>query len=286
MSKKRIVVIALAAGSAVMAAVLAKGIISKKQPEVETTVIDKVEKIEVLVTAKDLQIGDRLSTGAVLWKNWPKESVIESMITKDEMPDAEATLMQYRAKYTMLEGETVNMRKLVDPKGSGMLSAILSKGMRAMSVRVNDRASAGGFILPNDRVDVVVSKKLISADGRKLFKTETVIENVRVLAINQIYKQAAPVSAEGGGEAEGENAIKGESATLEMTLQQAEVLLRAQDEGEDDLSLVLRSMAENEGISNPSAQLTEKYRGVDGNSKKSSDTLYIRAGQESFASGN
>ena len=70
MSKMRIVMFALAAGSAVMAGVLAKGMVGKK-PQVQTEVINKVKTVEVLVAAKDIEVGEKLAPGTIIWKEWP-----------------------------------------------------------------------------------------------------------------------------------------------------------------------------------------------------------------------
>jgi pilus assembly protein CpaB len=199
------------------------------------------------------------------------------MITKDEKPDADQAIAEFRALVQMYEGETIIEKKLVDPKGGGFMSAILPKGMRAISVAISDRSSAGGFILPNDRVDVILTRKINgSSGGNQIVKSETVISNVRVLAVNQTFRQAK----------EGEEvSIKGETATLEMSMPQAEVVARVESEGE--LSLALRSIAESEGHAmEEGPQLAEKYRGGDSTKKRSNDTLFVRYGIETYATNN
>ena len=234
MSKMRILMFALAAGSAAMAGVLAKGFIGQK-PEVQTEVVNKVVTVDVLVAAKDIEVGEKLAAGSIVWKPWPKDNVLDAMVTKDEKPDADQAMAEMRALTVMFEGETINEKKIVDPKTGGFLSAILPKGMRAISVAISSRSSAGGFILPNDRVDVILTRK-IQAPGSStpIVKSETVISNVRVLAVNQTFRQAK----------EGEEVATkdGETATLELTMPQSEVVARVESEGE--LSLALRSIAE------------------------------------------
>jgi pilus assembly protein CpaB len=276
MSKMRIVMFALAAGSAVMAGVLAKGMVGKK-PQMQTEVINKVKTIDVLVAAKDIEVGEKLAPGSIIWKAWPQDNVIDVMVTKEEKPDADQAMAEFRALVPMFEGETIIEKKLVDPKGGGFMSAILPKGMRAVSVAISDRSSAGGFILPNDRVDVILTRKLNGASGgNQIVKSETVISNVRVLAINQTFRQAK----------EGEEvAIKGETATLEMTMVQAEVVARVESEGE--LSLALRSIAESEGRAmEEGPMLAEKYRAGGDTKKRSNDTLFVRYGIETYATNN
>jgi pilus assembly protein CpaB len=270
MSKMRVVMLGLAVGSAVVAGVLAKGVIgSKPDPAVEATIIKKFETVDVLVASRDIQTGEKLVAGTVLWRAWPRENVQDSMITKEEMPDAEEKYAETRVFVPMFEGEVVNDKKIVKPGEGGFMSAILPKGMRAVSVAVSPRSTAGGFILPNDRVDVILTAKI---DGPgNLVKSETVISNVRVLAMNQIFKKVQ----------EGEDvALKEvETATLELTPQQSEILAKVETAGE--LSLALRSIAENDGKAlDEGPMLSEKYRG-DG--KTSSDTLFIRAGIETYS---
>jgi pilus assembly protein CpaB len=272
MSKARVAMFGLAIGSAVLAVFLYKGVLGKKKPAEaqQTQIIDKVKKIDVLVAARDVTVGEKLAAGSLIWKNWPEDSITEPMITKDEMPEAEMELAEARAAIQMFEGEVVIAKKYIKTGEGGFLSAVLPKGMRAVSVAVSPRSTAGGFILPNDRVDVLLTKK-ISGEGQ-LVKSETVISNVRILAMNQIFKKTQ----------EGEDvALKEvETATLELTAQQTEVLAKVETEGE--LSLALRSIAENDGRPlNEGPQLAEKYRG-DGKIK-STDTLIIRAGIETYA---
>lgn len=269
MSKMRIVMLGLAVGSAVVAGVLAKGVIGKKAKPVEAQIINKVETVDVLVASRDIQTGEKLAAGTIFWKSWPKDNVQDSMITREEMPDAEEKYAEARAFVPMFEGEVVNDKKIVKLGEGGFMSAILPKGMRAVSVAVSPRSTAGGFILPNDRVDVILTKK-IQGPGN-LVSSATVISNVRVLAMNQIFKKVQ----------EGEDvALKEvETTTLELTPQQSEILAKVETEGE--LSLALRSIAENDGKSlEEGPVLSEKYRG---NGKNSSDTLFIRGGIETYS---
>jgi pilus assembly protein CpaB len=272
MSKMRIVMFALAAGSAVMAGLLAKGMLGKPS-EQETEVVTKVKTVSVLVAAKDIEVGERLASGTIIWKEWPADNVLDVMITKDEKADADTAMAETRARIQMFEGEPINEKKVVDPKGGGFMSAVLPKGMRAISVAISERSSAGGFILPNDKVDILLTRKGSNSTAR----TETVISNVRVLAINQIYR---PVK-------EGEEvALKeGQTATVELTPPQAEIIARMESEGE--LSLALRSIAENDGKAmDEGPELAEKYRDANGKKPRTTDTLFIRYGRETYATNN
>jgi pilus assembly protein CpaB len=277
MSKMRIVMFVLAAGSAAMAGVLAKGLLNKKAPTEAAPVVVQAKTVDVLVAARDIELGEKLANGTINWKAWPAENVLEAMITRDEKPDADVAMAEYRVLLPMFEGETIIEKKLVDPKGGGFMSSVLPKGMRAISVAISDRSAAGGFIMPNDRVDVMITRK-IQAPGSstQLVKSETVLSNVRVMAINQTFRQAKE------GE---ENSIKGtETATLELTQPQTEVIARVESEGE--ISLSLRSIAENDGAGmDRGPELAEKYRG-DKKKARNNDTLFVRYGIETFATNN
>jgi pilus assembly protein CpaB len=147
--------------------------------------------------------------------------------------------------------------------------------MRAFSVAISNRSSAGGFILPNDRVDVILTRKIPAPDGSgTLVKSETVITNVRVLAINQVFRQAK----------EGEDVALKETdtATLELNLEQSEIVAKVESQGE--LSLVLRSISESEGRSMEGGpQLAEKYQAKGASEVVNGDTLFVRYGIETYA---
>ncbi len=267
MSKMRIAILGLAAGSAVMAGLLAKGFIGAK-PEVEKVEINTTKTVDVLIASKDILLGDRLGDGAAEWKAWPVDNVSSAMITRDEMPDARESLATARAKTMFFAGETIIDKKLVMAGETGFMSAILPKGMRAISVAISAQSSAGGFILPNDRVDVILTRKV-----NDLTTAETVLSNVRVLAINQTYRQEK--------EGDSPTIAEGKTATLELDPRQTEIIALIESSGE--LSLALRSMAENEGknAAQLGPTLSERYSGKKAGS---TDTLYVRYGVEVYTS--
>ena len=274
MSKMRIVIFGLAFGSAIMAGLLAKGFIGQK-PEKEIVEISKVKTVDVLTALKDINMGERFVDGSTSWKPWPVENVTDAMITRDEKPDAREAYLSARARITIFEGETILEKKLVLPGESGFMSAILPKGMRAVSVAVSEHSGAGGFILPNDRVDVILTRKLDNPQGTdKIVNSEIVLSNVRVLAINQTYRQDK--------EGDQVTVAEGKTATLELDPRQTEIIAMIESVGE--LSLALRSIAENDGknMEKEGPQLSEKYSGR----KKTGggDTLFVRYGRETYSS--
>ena len=277
MSKMRVVMFALAIGSALVAALLAKGVIGRK-PEVQVTEVTTVKTTDVLVVAKDVLMGEKFANGTLAWKSWPTDNIEPTMITKDTKPEAIKEYTDARARIAIYQGETVMDRKVLLPGKGGFMSSILPKGMRAISVAISSRSSAGGFILPDDRVDLILTRKAGQGGNgnTKAVSSETVITDVRVLAVNQVYQPK--------GEADTVTVDKGENATIEVTPHQAEVIAMVESSGE--LSLALRSIAENDGkkIEDIMPKLSEKFEVGDGGRKASTDTLYLRYGIETYAS--
>ena len=142
----------------------------------------------------------------------------------------------------ILAGEPIVGRKIVRAGDSGYMAAYLEPGMRAMAIRVTVETAAGGFILPGDRVDVLLTREtnlsnMGAGEGeRSKFASSTVMQNIKVLAIDQ--------STRAGDD---EQAVVGATATLEVGPRDAEALALAKSEGE--LSLVLRSYADTGGPS-------------------------------------
>lgn len=243
MNKTRMIVFGLALGSAGLAAYLAQGFLTK--PKSEIVEINKVETEEVLVAARDISMGDRLDVASLTWRSWPKDHIAPTMISKSEKPNAIEELKEGRARNPVYQGETINEKKIVHPGDKSFMAAILPKGHRAISVRISAETGAGGFILPNDRVDVILTRKL---PGSERQISETVLTNVRVLAIDQTFKQND----------KGDAVVVGKTATVELNPVQAEVLSMVESSGQ--LSLALRSIADSGSqLGDDGPQLTEKF---------------------------
>lgn len=155
---------------------------------------------------------------------------------------------------SILAGEPIVGRKIVRAGDSGYMAAYLEPGMRAMAIRVTVETAAGGFILPGDRADVLLTRevKTPGAGGGSettKFVAATVMQNVKVLAIDQNTRAA-----------ENEQAVVGATATLEVSGRDAEVLALAKSEGE--LSLVLRSYADTAGPSGRVPGATSRGNGA------------------------
>jgi pilus assembly protein CpaB len=234
MKRARIVVLGIAIVAAGAAAFLANGMMGGKPKTIVKQ--QKIDTVEVLVARADIRLGDSIKDKDFKWQTWPKEAVTDGYITKAGKPNAEAELAGAIARAQFLQGEPIKEQKLIKANEGGVMAAILPAGMRAISTKITEETSAGGFILPNDRVDVVVTRKVRGRDSRQeQHVSETLFRNVRVLAIGQDIDTTLKDGKKAGG--------KGAStATLELTPSQAETLALAQQMG--DIQLTLRSLAE------------------------------------------
>ena len=209
---------------------------SKPAPEPDKQVDLNTEK--VLIATKDLAMGNTLTAADVAWRDWPKDSVSGEFITGGAQ-DSEATVVGAVARAGFYAGEPISDAKLIRTD-RGFMSAILPEGKRAVAVRIAADTSAGGFILPNDHVDVIMSRRAdqSAGTGGPEYTTETILNNVRVLAIDQTIEKVAKKDGNAGGDT-----VIGQTATLELTPQQAEIITVAQQMS-DRLTLALRSVSD------------------------------------------
>lgn len=239
MKRARIIVLSIAIVAALGAAWIARAIVSQV-PEVQQ-VEKTVGATDVLVASKNINLGDSVRANDFKWQQWPVEGVTPGLITKDTQPDAPSELSGAVARAPFITGEPIKEQKLIKISEGGVMAAILPAGMRAISTPIREETAAGGFILPNDRVDVILSYKMRTGSKEKSV-SEAVLRNVRVLAIGQALENK-----------DGEKVVAGKTATLELTPRQAEVLTLAQSMGE--LSLSLRSLADSVPGSEPTAKI-------------------------------
>jgi pilus assembly protein CpaB len=230
MKAARLVVLTVAVAAGGVAAMLAGR--SEKPPEVVTAPAPKIASIEVLVAKSDIAVGQAVSPGDMQWQEWPINAATGNFIRKTDRPNAIETLSGSIARAPFVGGEPIREVKLVNAKGSGFMAAILPSGMRAISTQISPETGAGGFILPNDHVDVILTRR--DADktaGGDTHSSETILTNVRVLAIDQNVQ-----------EKDGQKVVVGKTATLELTPAQTETLALSQQLG--TLALALRSITD------------------------------------------
>jgi pilus assembly protein CpaB len=238
MNTARIVVLTIAVGAGGIAAYLASGSDNKPLP---SEPVAQLQTVDVLVAKSDIGLGQTVKPEDMLWQSWPAATASNTFIRRTERPDATTQIAGSIARAPFIAGEPIREPKLVKAVGSGFMAAILPTGMRAISTEISAETGAGGFILPNDRVDVILSKRDKNPDktGPDLVNSEIILSNVRVLAIDQAPK-----------EKDGQNAVVGKTVTLELKPEQAETLARARQTG--TLALALRSIADINVVENKS----------------------------------
>ncbi len=221
--------IALAAGGA--AAFLVSQDDEKKPEAAPPPPVAQLPTVDVLIAKGDIGMGTAVSAADFAWQAWPAATTGGGYITKKERPNAIEELSGSITRAPFTAGEPIREAKLVRANGAaGYMAAILPSGMRAVSTEISPETGAGGFILPNDRVDVILSRRPKDADSRAGGTTsETILTNVRVLAIDQTVE-----------EKNGQRVVVGKTATLELTPRQAETLAQSKQSG--TLSLALRSL--------------------------------------------
>jgi pilus assembly protein CpaB len=208
--------------------------------------VAKLETTEVLVAKADIGIGQSVSAPNLQWQTWPVAAAGPYFIRKSDKPGAIEELSGSIARAPMVAGEPIREAKLIKANGSGFMAAILPSGMRAVSTEISPETGAGGFILPNDHVDVILSRRDREAEksaGHDSFVSETILNNIRVLAIDQAVE-----------EKNGQKVVVGKTATLELAPRQAETLALARQLG--TLSLALRSIAD--GSKQPSDEKPDR----------------------------
>jgi pilus assembly protein CpaB len=230
MNTARIVVLTIALGAGSVAAYLAREPDSKPAPTEPAA--RQLPTVDVLVAKSDIGLGQAVKPEDLQWQTWPAATASNSFIRRADRPDAVNDVIGSIARTPVIAGEPIREQKLVKAKGSGFMAAILPSGSRAVSTEISAETGAGGFILPNDRVDVILSKREKNPDrGPDIVSSEIILSNIRVLAIDQAPK-----------EKEGTNALLGKTVTLELKPEQTESLARARQSGV--LSLALRSITD------------------------------------------
>lgn len=264
MRRPQLIGMAIALTAGVMAFVMVRGMVNR--PPVEKTVEVKVQSSEVLVARTDIGLGQITSDGVFRWQSWPTETVTPGYITRSEQPDAMTQLSGSIARAPVMAGEPITQQKLVKAGQGGVLAAILPAGMRAISTRIKEETAVGNLILPNDRVDVILIRRVRNRSGQEDYVSDLLFGNVRVLAIGQEIESKEGKRTAGGAS----------TATLELTARQAELLALANSMG--DISLSLRSIADLDLEQGPMG-------GVDPSVKESTAIRVLRYGTPSRAYG-
>ena len=247
----RLVILLVAAGAAIAAALLVRGLQDQPVPVQPIQTIQRAAqpvsvelqkpKQNILVVSEDVRVGTYLTIEHLKWQGWPDNANTTAFYVDAVDPDAMDKLIGAVVRIDMMAGEPLTSNKVVHPGQAGFMSAVLTPGMRAVSMEISADAAAGGFIFPGDRVDVLMlyQVEMQTPDGTEdVDQIDTLLENVRVLAIDGYYR---PIAGEEGG------SLVGNRATLELTPADSLVLTAADEEG--DLALTLRSVGEVDGPS-------------------------------------
>jgi len=231
MAPSRVIVLGIAGIAAIGAGLIARNMTAPEPTIVmEATSQREIASEEVLVIAQDVTMGSELGE-ALAWQKWPSDGIQEYFVTRNADPEALQRLQTSVARVPLFAGEPLRIGKLIG-EGQSFMATILPAGKRAIATQISAATSAGGFILPDDRVDVIMTRRS-QTEAAEGFVTETILRNIRVLAIDQTIQE----------DEEGRRVRVGETATLELTPQQAEIITVAQQMA-DRLTLALRAVVD------------------------------------------
>lgn len=219
MLRPLILIIALGAGGG---AAWIAGQKTEPEPVVVTQTPVIQEMTAVLVAGRNVSRGDQMTTDGLLWQEWPAAKVPAAFIDRKGRPNAKKELAGKFANRPISIGEPIADWAL-SQEANGYLAAALAPGKRAVAINVNAQSTAGGFILPNDRVDVLHTVTASRESGA--VRTSTILKGVRVLAIDQTTDDPEA------------STVLGKTATLELTEAQVEAVTAAESAGTISLSL-------------------------------------------------
>lgn len=209
-----------------------------KAPKTVQIVAPATEKTaRVLVAAKDFQRGERFTAEDTKYVDWPVRALSPAYLTESGGATQES-LVGAVARTSIVAGEPVTETKIVRAGSSGLLAAVLSPGMRAVTMRIAPETGVAGFVLPGDKVDIYYSE----SDDKGGTRTAVLLEDVRVLAINTVYSETSETPT-----------IEGANATVELSPQDATRFVSARA-AKGQLSFALRSIAPPDGDTAPSSK--------------------------------
>ena len=229
MNTQRIIVLGIALVAAGGAAFLVRGMLGGGAQVAAAKPAPQIAMSEVLVANVNLTPGQALTTDQIRWQKWPTSNVDPSFLTHDSAGSEDQLVKGTVVRAVILAGQPVTRTAIVHGDASGFMAASLGEGMRAISMPISTDSSAGGFILPNDRVDVILTRKPEGGGNRSIAKT--ILSNLRILAVDQTYRQEKDTRT-----------VIGKTATVEVSPEQAEVIAAAGQSGQ--LSLALRPLSD------------------------------------------
>jgi pilus assembly protein CpaB len=229
MNRKRILgIVAFALCLALVASLGVYRFLSEKNRMAESA---KLQTVGIAVAVVDIPLGTTINSNQIALSSWPKDLQPKDAFTAEKPAVGRVAMRDF------LRGEPIVESKLVPTdKSSGLLSLKVPAGMRAFSVKVNEVVGVGGFIVPDSRVDVVVTTA-ISPQRQQEQVSKTFLQDVQVLAVGQIVEQKdnKPVTVN--------------TVTIAVTPEDAEKLALASNDGK--IQLVLRNFSDNKKIETP-----------------------------------
>lgn len=239
MSPMRIIILVVAAAAAVLAAFLVRNLANQPPVVEQAAPVERIVEVEVsqqkvLIARTDLRVGTLLTPDEFEWANWPEATINPAYYTQEIAPDAMETLTGSVVRTAIYADEPIMPQKIVQKGETGFMAALLRPGMRAVTIEISPESASAGFILPDDRVDVILTQEIEVPFGEETITktiTNTILENARVLAIDQTF-----------GDVDGIPTLTGSTATMELTPKQAELVAQSARTG--SISLTLRSAAD------------------------------------------
>ncbi|MCR4264849.1 Flp pilus assembly protein CpaB [Nitratireductor sp. ZSWI3] len=200
----------------------------------------------IVVAAVALRFGETLSSDRLREIPWPADAVPQGAFrTRAELLDDKG---ERQALTAISANEPILDSKITGPGQRATLSAVLTQGMRAVSIRVNDVLGVAGFVLPGDRVDILLTRKLRNSGGDEQAFVDVLLQSIKVLAIDQLADENR------------NNPTVVKSVTLEVSTKDAQKLTLAADIGQ--LSLALRQVASNKGENTDRVTLADLAGGL------------------------
>ena len=214
MSPMRIIILVVAAAAAVLAAFLVRNLANQPPVVEQAAPVERIVEVEVsqqkvLIARTDLRVGTLLTPDEFEWANWPEATINPAYYTQEIAPDAMETLTGSVVRTAIYADEPIMPQKIVQKGETGFMAALLRPGMRAVTIEISPESASAGFILPDDRVDVILTQEIEVPFGEETITktiTNTILENARVLAIDQTF-----------GDVDGIPTLTGSTATMELT---------------------------------------------------------------------
>jgi pilus assembly protein CpaB len=232
MSARQLIVLVVAAVAAIGALLVIRGMGANNQAPVDANA-SSIAGEQVLVAARDVPQGAALAPSDLAVALFPTESLAPSFVRLSGQPSAQADFVGAVTRRAFARGEPITIGAVVQPDGRGFMAAQLEPGFRAVSIEIDAETAAGGFIQPNDRVDVIVTTRTDNREsGGEQVNSSIILEDVRVLALGDTTQTQTS--------GEEPQVIQAGVAVLELAVEDARILALADEMG--SLSLALRGV--------------------------------------------